>query len=230
VGGQSEVTEVQRKATTRDRLIDTAVRLFGERGIEATSLRALTEAAQTNIAAVNYHFGSKEGLLRAVINQTMQVTNRERGRRLDELEAAPGSPSVAALVRAFVEPGADLLEGHGADVARFIGRMVSEPDPRARQIFAEQVDPVEGRYLIALGRALPGLDDDGIRFAYTSMLGLLGLHQSGAFAVVEWPQLTGSRAGSSGDADRERLVAFITGGILAALPAGDGSAAHAHAT
>jgi AcrR family transcriptional regulator len=219
VSGQDEVVEAHGTATTRDRLIETAVRLFGERGVEATSLRALTEAARTNIAAVNYHFGSKEGLLRTVINQTMELANRERGRRLDELEAGSGPPSVAALVRAFVEPGADLLEGRGPDVARFIGRMVSDPDPEVRQIFADQVDPVEGRYLTALRRALPGLDDDGIRFAYTSMLGLLSLHQSGAFEAVDWPQLSESRAGGSGDADRERLVGFITGGILAALPA-----------
>jgi AcrR family transcriptional regulator len=219
VTGHDDVLEVQGTASTRDRLIEAAVRLFGERGVEATSLRALTEAARTNIAAVNYHFGSKEGLLRAVIDQTMQLANRERSRRLDDLESESEPPSVAALVRAFVEPGADLLGRHGPDVARFIGRMVGEPDPQVRQIFAEQVDPVEGRYLTALGRALPGLDDDDIRFAYTSMLGLLSLHQSGAFAAVEWPRLTGSRAGGSGDADRERLVAFITGGILAALPA-----------
>ena len=219
MSGQDEVVEVHGAATTRERLIETAVRLFGERGVEATSLRALTEAARTNIAAVNYHFGSKEGLLRTVINQTMELANRERSRRLDELEAGSGPRSVAALVRAFVEPGADLLEGHGPDVARFIGRMVSEPDPQVRQIFADQVDPVEGRYLTALGRALPSVDDDGIRFAYTSMLGLLSLHQSGAFEAVDWPQLSGSRAGGSAGADRERLVGFITGGILAALPA-----------
>ncbi|MEV0408113.1 TetR family transcriptional regulator [Actinoallomurus sp. NPDC050550] len=210
--------------TTRERLIDSAVRLFGQRGIEGTSLRALTEAARTNIAAVNYHFGSKDGLLRAVIEQTMQAVNDERRRRLDELESEPQPPSAAALVRAFVEPGTGLVAEHGPngpDVARFIGRMIGEPDPKVRQIFADQVDAVEGRYLTALGRALPGLDEEGVRFAYTSMLGLLSLHQSGAFATVEWPQRQTSRpeGDRSGTADRERLIAFITGGILAAATA-----------
>ncbi|PUB26281.1 TetR family transcriptional regulator [Promicromonospora sp. AC04] len=221
MSGRDDVPGKRRAAQgTRERLIEAAVRLFGERGIEATSLRALTEAARSNIAAVNYHFGSKEGLLRAVVDRTMRLANNERSRRLDELESAPEPPTVAALVRAFVEPGADLLEGHGPDVARFIGRMISEPDPRVRQLFADQVDPVEGRYLAALSRALPEVDDDGIRFAYTSMLGLLSLHQSGAFATVEWPQLRGpaSGTGRSDDADRERLVAFVTAGMLAAHP------------
>jgi AcrR family transcriptional regulator len=202
--------------STRERLIDAAVRLFGERGIDATSLRALTESARTNIAAVNYHFGSKDGLLRAVVDRTMRPVNDERRRRLDELEARPRSPSVAELVRAFVEPGAGLADQ--AEVARFLGRILGEPDPSVRQLFADQVDPVEGRYLTALGRALPGLGDEDVRFAYTSMVGLLGLHQSGAFANVDWPQRLDSGRARSAAADRERLIAFVVGGILATLP------------
>jgi AcrR family transcriptional regulator len=170
---------------TRDRLIETAIELFGERGIEATSLRALTEAAGTNIASVNYHFRSKEGLLRAVVDETMRVVNDERRRRLDELEARDERPAVVDLVRAFVEPGL----APRAAVARFIGRVISEPDPRVRQLFAEQVAPVEGRYEAALGR-----------FSYACMLGLLAVHQSGAFAALN---------------DSERLIEFITAGVVA---------------
>ncbi|MFC3994860.1 TetR/AcrR family transcriptional regulator [Nocardiopsis sediminis] len=209
----------QDRASTRERLVESAVRMFGERGIEATSMRALTEAAGTNIAAVNYHFGSKEGLLRAAVDQTMRAVNDERGRRLDELEAASPRPAVPDLVRAFVEPGAGLALTHGArgpDVARFIGRIIGEPDPRVRRIFAEQVGPVEGRYLAALGRALPDLGDDGVRFAYTSMLGLLATYQSGAFAPPDRPLNEGGREAAA-ESETEWLVAFVTGGILAIL-------------
>ncbi|WP_460517792.1 TetR family transcriptional regulator [Flindersiella endophytica] len=170
---------------TRERLIETAIELFGERGIAATSLRALTETAGTNIAAVNYHFRSKEGLLRAVIDETMRAVNAERRRRLDELEAASQPPPVPELVRAFVEPG---LHPDRA-VARFLGRVISEPDPRVRQLFAEQVAAVEGRYEAALGA-----------FPYACMLGLLAVHQSGAFAALD---------------DGERLIEFITAGVVA---------------
>jgi AcrR family transcriptional regulator len=188
-------------------VITAAVRLFGEFGIEATSLRALTEAAGANIAAVNYHLRSKEGLLRAVVDETMRAVNDERRVRLDDLEAEPGPPPVPAIVRAFVEPGLTLDEAS----ARFVGRVLSEPNPQVRQVFAEQVDPVEGRYLVALGRALPKLSEDGVRFAYTSMVGLLGIHQSGAFASVSWA--ASSPSGSADDT--ERLIAFVTAGILA---------------
>jgi AcrR family transcriptional regulator len=80
------------QASTRERLIDAAVRLFGEHGVGATSPRMLTETAGTNIAAVNYHFGSKEGLLRAVVDHTMHAVNDQRRRSLDELEAASQPP------------------------------------------------------------------------------------------------------------------------------------------
>ncbi|MFC4561999.1 TetR/AcrR family transcriptional regulator [Nocardiopsis mangrovi] len=219
MSGRGSAPAAQDRASTRERLIEWAVRMFGERGIEATSMRALTEAAGTNIAAVNYHFGSKEGLLRAAVDQTMRAVNDERGRRLDELEAASPRPAVPDLVRAFVEPGAGLARTHGArgsDVARFIGRIIGEPDPRVRRIFAEQVDPVEGRYLAALGRALPDLGDDGVRFAYTSMLGLLATYQSGAFAPPDRSS-HGGGPGAPARSEGEWLVVFVIGGILAVL-------------
>lgn len=197
---------------TRDRLIATAIRLFGERGIEATSMRALTDAAGTNIASVNYYFRSKEGLLRAVVDVTMRVVNDERRSRLDELEAAPDPPSVGDLVRAFVEPGLTLGQD-GAAVARFIGRVISEPSSRIRQIFADQVHPVEGRYLTALSRVLPDRDEEDVRFAYASMLGLLGVCQSGA--LTQMNRAAGPHEDTP-NTDAERLIAFITAGTLAA--------------
>ncbi|MFI6389964.1 hypothetical protein [Nonomuraea sp. NPDC050540] len=67
--------------------------------------------------------------------------------------------------------------------------------------------------------ALPGLDDNAVRFAYTSMLGLLSLHQSGAFTALDWPHHLSPRTGRTVTADRERLITFITAGILTALTA-----------
>ena len=211
MGGSSNV----RSASTRRRLLDAAETQFGERGFAATSLRTVTEAAGANVAAVSYHFGSKEGLLRAVVARVMVPVNDERRQRLDELEARDTPPSVPELIRSFVEPAVNLTgdgDPRSPEVARFIGRVISEPDPQIRQLFAAEVDPVEGRYLAALRHALPDLDDATVRFAYTSMLGLLGLHQSGAFAAVAWPAIPGgTRPGT--DFDTENLIRFITGGI-----------------
>jgi AcrR family transcriptional regulator len=170
---------------TKNRILDVAERLFGERGYAATSLRAVTDAAGANVAAVNYHFGSKEGLLRAVVDRAMRPVNEERQRLLDGFLAGDGEPEVADLVGAFVRTGANLALRQGGDTAavvRFLGRVMCEPDPEIRRLFADEVGPVEGRYLKGLIRALPALTPQQVAFRYSVMVGLLALHQAGTLA------------------------------------------------
>ena len=88
-------------AATQTTILDAAEALFAETGFAATSLRELTAKAGANLAAVSYHFGSKEGLAIAVLKRRMDPINAERRARLDAL---PAQPSVEAIVRAFVEP------------------------------------------------------------------------------------------------------------------------------
>jgi AcrR family transcriptional regulator len=168
--------------STRERLLNVAEQRFGEGGYEGTSLRAITVAAAANIAAVNYHFGSKEALLRAAVARAMAPVNTERRRRLDQLEAK-GQPTAEQLIRAFIEPGLDLVlrrGDRGPVVARFIGRVAFDPSQRIRELYAAESDPVEARYLSALQAALPRAAPESVAFGYVNMLGLLALHQSQA--------------------------------------------------
>jgi AcrR family transcriptional regulator len=183
VGGKENSVETPVE-TTRERLLNVAEERFGEGGYEGTSLRAITVAAAANIAAVNYHFGSKEALLRAAVARAMAPVNAERRRRLDQLEAH-GVPTPEQLIRAFVEPGLDLLlrrGERGAVVARFIGRIAFDPSQRIRELYAVESDPIESRFLAALQRALPKASPDAVAFGYANMLGLLALHQSQALS------------------------------------------------
>src|SRR5262245_47872957 len=79
---------------TRNRLLDAAEALFMEHGFEATSLRAITAAADANLAAVNYHFGSKEALFEAVLTRRLDPMNQQRVNLLDALEAESGGESL----------------------------------------------------------------------------------------------------------------------------------------
>ncbi|MEU4603887.1 TetR family transcriptional regulator [Kribbella sp. NPDC023972] len=192
--------------STRERLLNVAEQRFGEGGYEGTSLRAITVAAAANIAAVNYHFGSKEALLRAAVARAMGPVNIERRRRLDQLEAK-GQPTPEELIRAFIEPGLDLVlrrGERGAVVARFIGRIAFDPSQRIRDLYAAESDPIEARYLAALQAALPHAAPESVAFGYVNMLGLLALHQSQAL----------SRAPGVEDAEdpgklAENLIAFL---------------------
>jgi AcrR family transcriptional regulator len=192
--------------STRERLLNIAEQRFGEGGYEGTSLRAITVAAAANIAAVNYHFGSKEALLRAAVARAMAPVNTERRRRLDQLEAK-GQPTAEQLIRAFIEPGLDLVLRRGERgpvVARFIGRVAFDPSQRIRELYAAESDPVEARYLAALQAALPRAAPESVAFGYVNMLGLLALHQSQAL----------TRAPGTEDVEdpgklAENLIAFL---------------------
>ncbi len=80
-------------AHTRDRILSTAEALFMERGYAGTSMRMVTARARVNLAAVNYHFGSKEALIREVFERRLAPLNSARIGYLDRLEAkARGRP------------------------------------------------------------------------------------------------------------------------------------------
>lgn len=203
-------------ASTRDRVLDAAERLFAERGFEGTSLRAVTQAAGVNLAAVNYHFGSKEGLVAAVVRRAMSEVNAERERRLLELHRRGRTLAVADVVRAFVETGAELVPRVGRrSLAPFVGRVISDPSPRLRRIFAAEVHEVEGRYLEALIAALPHVSAAEVRLRYTAMVGVLGLDQLGVLRDMARPA---AQEDATAPIHRERLIAFLAA-ALAAPPA-----------
>src|SRR5262252_1240922 len=80
---------------TKDRILDAAESLFMEHGFEATSLRSITTAADVNLAAANYHFGSKEELFQAVLTRRLDPMNQERVDLLSALERAAAPAAVS---------------------------------------------------------------------------------------------------------------------------------------
>src|SRR5512140_1906730 len=91
---------------TRTRILDAAEELFMQHGFEGTSMRLLTGKAGVNLAAVNYHFGSKHALIEAVFRRRLDPMNAARIAELDKLEAdCAGRPSTPeAIIRAFLAP------------------------------------------------------------------------------------------------------------------------------
>src|SRR3954471_14093749 len=94
---------------TRTRILDAAEELFMQHGFEGTSMRLLTAKAGVNLAAVNYHFGSKDALVEAVFRRRLHPINVARVAELDKLEATDGAPSPGAIIRAFITPGLRLM-------------------------------------------------------------------------------------------------------------------------
>ncbi len=151
------------QADTKTRILDAAEKLFARDGFHITSLRGLTEQANVNLAAVNYHFGSKEGLLQAVIARRLLPLNNIRQKKIEtvlaEAESAGAAPAAIDLLRAFIEPTLDFRNsGPGAnDFIALIGRSLSEPDETVRNYFIQQVLPVFKLLFDGLHQALPEL-------------------------------------------------------------------------
>jgi len=163
---------------TRQRLLEAAERLFGSLGFAETSLRALTSAAETNLAAVNYHFGSKEGLFKEVVQGVVAPVNRERLRLLDELESRSetgDSPQLDEILRAFFGPALALgtrPDAQGERLRKLMGRIRFEGsavDESVHEVFEE----VEGRFGPAFMRALPHLSPKGLFWRLHFALGVM---------------------------------------------------------
>src|SRR6266545_3528590 len=153
---------MQTREDVRTRIVDAAERLFAAGGEEATSLRAITREAEVNVAAVHYHFGGRDGLLREVLDRQVGPLNERRLRMLDEVEAR-GAVSVPALLEAFLRPDLELLarlRRERVQVARFLGRAYTQPSPVLAGFMKEQFQPVATRLVPLLELAVPQVGRD----------------------------------------------------------------------
>lgn len=205
---------------TRDRILDAAEALFVEHGLEATSMRMITSQAGANLAAVNYHFGTKDALIQEVFRRRLTELNRQRLAALDRVEAAAqGQPKPSQIVEAFfgtsLALAADTVHG-GNTFMRLLGRTYAEPNAFVRQFLAEEYAEVLERFLGALYRSLPGVPREEILWRFHFMMGAMSYAIAGTDALQLF-------AGTFDDADPQRLMprlmSFLLGGLRAPLPA-----------
>ncbi|WP_432744954.1 TetR family transcriptional regulator [Streptomyces sp. JH002] len=145
---------------TRTKILDAAERLFAEHGYRGTSVRAITDLAGANLAAVGYHFGSKAELLAEVARRVTAPIIAAQSAGLDALLARTPDPSVAELVEVFAGPLFDEMpagDESGARTSRLIVTILSDPAEEARSWTGPDENMVGERYLAAFARALPGL-------------------------------------------------------------------------
>lgn len=143
---------------TRRALVDVAERLFAERGVAAVPLRTVSSAAgQRNHSAAQYHFGSREGLVAAIIAARSPRVDERRRRMLDELDANPpqGRDLPRRLVEVLVRPWADcLLDDGESHYLRFLARCMDDADLRASWRSAHLDPPSVHEANTRLGAAL----------------------------------------------------------------------------
>jgi AcrR family transcriptional regulator len=213
---------IQRVADTKERILDAAEGLFAERGIGATSLRAVIAAAGVNLAAVHCHFGSKEALLAAVVQRRIEPLNQQRLELLDELEQERGrGPTIEKLVEIFVAPPLRLCQDpqRGEMFMKLMGRLLAEPELFFQRIASSQFAEVRERFANAIGKALPHLTPEEIIWRLMFAVGAM------AHAMRTGPWISLASGGTCRQASAEetigRLVRFLTGGLRAPMEASE---------
>ena len=166
-------SQAENGARTRERLLDTAECLFAERGFVATSVRDITAAASSNIAAVNYHFGGKHNLYREVFRRRLAALRDQRIASIhDARDKAETLESVlASFADVFLKP---LVARAGSrSVLDLIQREMLDPQLPARFYRSEFAEPVSGALASAMTGAVPGLDARSARVCAISVIGQL---------------------------------------------------------
>jgi AcrR family transcriptional regulator len=206
---------------TRTRILDAAEELFMQHGFEGTSMRLLTTRAAVNLAAVNYHFGSKDALIEAVFRRRLDPMNAARLGALEKAESeAAGRPlAPEAIIRAFVGESLRMIEdakGGGRNFIRLLGRTYTEPAKAIRALIGQMYAPTMERYKAALERALPQMPRDELVWRMHFMFGTLSYTLAATDAVQ---LIAGCKPEDRHDARllEDRLTAFLAAGLAAPL-------------
>jgi AcrR family transcriptional regulator len=198
-------------ADTKSRILDAAEKLFGINGFEATSLRDITAEAQVNLAAVNYHFRSKDSLIDAVIARRIEPVNKRRLEMLDELGP---NPELEQILTAFLAP---VLEHRIDPVIPLLGRIMSDPSQFVERVYKKHLKGVAGRFHEEIARVLPELPPAErlwrLHFTVGVMTHLLGWSRVLPEISEGLCQITDRRALV------ERAVAFAAAGFRAPVSA-----------
>ena len=203
--------------STHDQILDAAENLFAEHGFRSTSLRQLTAAAEVNLAAVHYHFGSKDALITAVLARRLEPMNRERIERLERVrsEAAGRRVSLEEILECLIAPALGISRQPGGKAfLRLLGRLHTEPgDSPMQSLFFQQFAEVRDRFVGPLTESLPELPMPELFWRMHFVIGAMA-HTMSCGAAIEYFSAGACRAGDI-DQALTRLVEFAAAGLRA---------------
>lgn len=210
----SRVPSTEPKSDTKEQILNAAERQFGLFGFAGASLRAVTRDANVNLAAVHYHFGSKEELFRAVVQRVAEPIVCEQMRHLDELENFDPNPSVVDIVQAFVaRPLEMILKQRGESCyvhAQFVGRCRTEPRP-IQELAEVEFNPSHQRFLELIHKALPDQSFTELEWKLDLIVAMIVR----VLKQTEYSEPLSEKSDEDIDNLIQRLVRFILSGISA---------------
>lgn len=197
---------------TKERILHAAEDLFAQHGFAGTSLRQVTSRADVNIAAVNYHFGSKENLVNEVFKHRMDDMSEKRLSALAKtVEKDP--EDLEGILQAFIQPALALtLDRHGGAFVRVLARAYAEKNDGLRNFLSENYGQVLREFAKAIARCLPQLSKEELYWRMDFVAGAL------TYAMADFG-LIKRQAGVSEKAHCEKaaqhLIRFAKAGLQA---------------
>lgn len=204
---------LQPNFSTRERILGVAETLFARHGFAGASLRQVTAAAKVNLAAVNYHFGSKESLIEEVFRRRLDELNRHRLAALANISADPNH-QLEDVLDAFIRPALEqsMDNAGGAAFVRVLARAYAEHDERLRKFLSDNYGHVLREFATAFAPLLPNLDKDELYWRLDIVSGAL------TYAMADFGMMK-RRAATSEATHREHtaehLIRFAAAGLRA---------------
>jgi len=197
--------------STKQRILEAAENLFARHGFAGASLRQVTATAQVNLAAVNYHFGSKDRLIEEVFRRRLDELN---ARRLVALKRAlaRSKPTLEDVLAAFIKPALELsLDRSGGQAfVRVLARAYAEYNERLRKFLSDNYGHVLKEFAAAFAALLPQPEKEELYWRLDIVAGAL-TYAMADFGVIK------RRTGQSERDYRERaaqhLIRFAAAGL-----------------
>lgn len=148
------------KVNTQQKILDAAELLFASGGFADTSLRQITSEAEVNLAAVNYHFGSKKELIQAVLQRYFTVLMPRLDQEFNRLLAEAKAPDLTAVLSVFIKPLLELSSVKAQGTRTFLqllGRGYTDVQGHLRWFFNHHYGSVLNKFVLLVQQACPQL-------------------------------------------------------------------------
>lgn len=204
--------------STKDKILDAAEKLFSDNGFNGTSLREITSLAEVNLAAVNYHFGSKKELIKAVMSRYM---NELSPRLISTLESvqAKDKPTLTEVFSAFVEPllALNQFRDNGTSIfLQLLGRGYTDSQGFLRWFLTTKYPQVIEHFIAAVQKAYPELEPEEMFWRLHFTMGTVVFTMSSSDALIDIAKSDYEHSVRIEDVI-DKLIPYVAAGVGARL-------------
>jgi AcrR family transcriptional regulator len=205
--------------STKDKILDAAENLFADKGFNGTSLREITSLADVNLAAVNYHFGSKKELIKSVMSRYMNELSPKLQSALSIICQQSTAPSLDEVFSAFIDPLLSLnifRENGTSNFLQLLGRGYTDSQGFLRWFLTTQYPEVITNFVNAVQRAYPELSAEDIFWRLHFTMGTVVFTMSSSDALMDIAQSDFAQKVDIADVIR-KVIPFVAAGVGAPL-------------